>query len=80
MHRHIVTVSASRDQAILPVDFDVGFAIKEKVNYSLGSCCLYPSCVQVISRAVLYFTGDIFGDDDDFEDCEDEGEVEEDEY
>jgi len=51
------------DQAILAVDFDVGFAIKEKV----------------IPRAVLYFTGDIFGDDDDFEDCEDEDEEEEDE-
>merc|ERR1712032_1107380 len=51
------------DQATLAVDFDVGFAIKEKV----------------IPRAVLYFTGDIFGDDDeDFEDCEDEDSEEED--
>ena len=34
---------------------------------------------QVIPRAVLYFTGDIFGDDDeDFEDCEDEDTEEED--
>ena len=50
-------------QATLAVDFDVGFAIKEKV----------------IPRAVLYFTGDIFGDDDgDFEDCEDEDSEEED--
>merc|ERR1712112_794805 len=50
------------DQATLAVDFDVGFAIKEKV----------------IPRAVLYFTGDIFGDDDeDFEDCEDEDSEEE---
>jgi len=51
------------DQATLAVDFDVGFAIKEKV----------------IPRAVLYFTGDIFGDDDEeFEDCEDEDTEEED--
>lgn len=42
------------DAATLAVDFDVGFAIKEKV----------------IPRAVLYFTGEIFEDDDDFEDCE----------
>ena len=34
----------------------------------------------MIPRAVLYFTGDIFGDDDeeDFEDCEDEDTEEED--
>jgi len=52
------------DQATLAVDFDVGFAIKEKV----------------IPRAVLYFTGDIFGsdDDEDFEDCEDEDDEDED--
>jgi len=51
-------------QATLAVDFDVGFAIKEKV----------------IPRAVLYFTGDIFGsdDDEDFEDCEDEDDEDED--
>jgi nucleosome assembly protein 1-like 1 len=48
------------DQATLAVDFDVGFAIKEKI----------------IPRAVLYFTGEIFGDDDDFEDIEDEDEEE----
>jgi len=45
-------VDDSEDRAALAVDFDVGFAIKEKI----------------IPRAVLYFTGDIF-DDDDFEDC-----------
>ena len=67
------------DQAILAVDFDVGFAIKEKVNYFRVLFYLLYSCVQVIPRAVLYFTGDIFGDDDDFEDCEDEDEEEEDE-
>merc|ERR1712107_81339 len=51
-------------KATLAVDFDVGFAIKEKV----------------IPRAVLYFTGDIFGsdDDEDFEDCEDEDDEDED--
>ena len=33
----------------------------------------------MIPRAVLYFTGDIFGEDDeDFEDCEDEDSEEED--
>lgn len=47
------------DRAILAVDFDVGFAIKEKI----------------IPRAVMYFTGEIF-DDDEFEDCEDEDEEE----
>jgi len=51
------------DRATLGVDFDVGFAIKEKI----------------IPRAVLYFTGDIFGDDDDYEDCEDEDDDEEEE-
>ena len=36
--------------------------------------------IQVIPRAVLYFTGDIFGDDDeDFEDCEDEEDEDEEE-
>ena len=53
------------DRAVLAIDFDVGFAIKEKI----------------ILRAVLYFTGDIFEDDDEFEDCdtEDEEEDEDDE-
>jgi len=50
------------DQATLAMDFDVGFAIKEKI----------------IPRAVLYFTGEIFGDDEDFEDCDDEDEEDED--
>jgi len=51
------------DQGTLTVDFEVGFAIKEKV----------------VPRAVLYFTGEIFGDDEeDFEDCEDEDTEEED--
>ena len=37
--------------------------------------------LQVIPRAVLYFTGDIFGDDDeDFEDCEDEDSEEEEDW
>merc|ERR1712013_723204 len=49
------------DRAVLAVDFDVGFAIKEKV----------------ITRAVLYFTGEIF-DDDDFEDLDTEEEDDED--
>jgi len=53
---------SDEDKAVLAVDFDVGFAIKEKM----------------ISRAVLYFTGDIF-DDDDFEDCETEDENDDDE-
>jgi len=52
-------VDDSEDRAALAVDFDVGFAIKEKI----------------IPRAVLYFTGDIF-DDDDFEDCSSEEEDE----
>ena len=42
-------------------------------------CALLIRIFQVIPRAVLYFTGDIFGDDDeDFEDCEDEDSEEED--
>ena len=90
-------------QATLAVDFDVGFAIKEKVslqlwfhftqsvdlmeNLLLDMSCVILKChcailtriFQVIPRAVLYFTGDIFGDDDeDFEDCEDEDSEEED--
>jgi len=52
-------VDDSEDRAALAVDFDVGFAIKEKI----------------IPRAVLYFTGDIF-DDDDFEDCSSDEEEE----
>ena len=54
------------DRAVLAIDFDVGFAIKEKI----------------IPRAVLYFTGDLFEVDDEFEDCdteeEDDDEEEED--
>jgi len=50
------------DRAILAIDFDVGFAIKEKI----------------IPRAVLYFTGDLF-DDDEFEDCDTEEEDDDDE-
>jgi len=52
-------VDDTEDRAALAVDFDVGFAIKEKV----------------IPRAVLYFTGDIY-DDDDFEDCDSDEEEE----
>jgi nucleosome assembly protein 1-like 1 len=43
------------DAATLALDFDVGFAIKEKV----------------IPRAVLYFTGEAF-ENDDYDECEDE--------
>jgi len=52
------------DEAALAVDFEVGFAIKEKI----------------IPRAVLYFTGEIFDDDNDSEasDSEDEDPSEED--
>eukprot|EP00090_Calanus_glacialis_P031215 TRINITY_DN5125_c0_g1_i1.p1 TRINITY_DN5125_c0_g1~~TRINITY_DN5125_c0_g1_i1.p1 ORF type:complete len:336 (-),score=110.39 TRINITY_DN5125_c0_g1_i1:72-1079(-) len=50
------------NRAILAIDFDVGFAIKEKI----------------ITRAVLYFTGDLFEDDDEFEDCDTEEEDDED--
>jgi len=50
-------------RAILAIDFDVGFAIKEKI----------------IPRAVLYFTGELFDDDDDdFEDCDTEKEDDDD--
>jgi len=50
---------SDEDRATLAVDFDVGFAIKEKL----------------IPRAVLYYTGEAFEDDDeDFEDCETEEE------
>jgi len=45
---------STEDRAALALDFDVGFAIKEKL----------------IPRAVLYFTGEIFDDEDDFEDCD----------
>ena len=47
------------DAATLALDFDVGFAIKEKV----------------IPRAVLYFTGEAFeNDDDDYDEDEEEDE------
>jgi len=49
------------ERATLAIDFDVGFAIKEKL----------------IPRAVLYFTGEAF-EDDDFEDCDTEDESDED--
>jgi len=51
---------SGEDQALLAIDFDVGFAIKEKI----------------IPRAILYFTGEAF-DDDDFEDIDDEEDDEE---
>lgn len=52
------------DKATLAVDFDVGFALKEKI----------------IPRAVLYFTGDILEDEDEcFEDCEGDDDEEDDE-
>jgi len=51
------------DRATLAMDFDVGFAIKEKI----------------IPRAILYFTGEAFDDDDeDYEDCDTEDEDSED--
>ena len=68
-------------QATLAVDFDVGFAIKEKVNLFIAFFPFFKELsFQVIPRAVLYFTGDIFGsdDDEDFEDCEDEDDEDED--
>ena len=46
----------------LAIDFDVGFAIKEKI----------------IPRAVLYFTGEILEDDEDFEDIDSDETEEED--
>jgi len=50
---------SDEDRGTLARDFDVGFAIKEKI----------------IPRAVLYFTGEAFDDDDDeFEDCDTEDE------
>ena len=50
------------DRATLAIDFDVGFAIKEKL----------------IARAVLYFTGEFYVDDEDFEDCPEEEDESED--
>jgi len=43
---------SEEDRATLVLDYDVGFSIKEKL----------------IPRAVLYFTGEVFGDDSDYED------------
>ena len=40
---------SDENRATLAIDFDVGFAIKEKI----------------VPRAVLYFTGEILEDDDD---------------
>ena len=37
---------SDKDQALLAMDFDVGFAIKEKI----------------IPRAIFYFTGEVFDD------------------
>ena len=54
---------SDENRATLAIDFDVGFAIKEKI----------------IPRAVLYFTGDLLEDDEDFEDVDsDDTEEEED--
>jgi len=53
---------SEEDRALLSVDFDVGFSIKEKI----------------IPRAILYFTGDILEDDDQFEDCSDDDEEDDD--
>lgn len=51
------------DRAVIAMDFDVGFAIKEKV----------------IPRAVLYFTGEAFDEDDDeYEDVDTEADDESD--
>lgn len=53
--------ASDEERAILAMDFDVGFNIKEKI----------------IPRAVLYFTGEALDDDDDeFEDCDTEEESE----
>jgi len=52
---------SDEDRAVLAIDFDVGFAIKEKL----------------ITRGVLYFTGEVF--DDEFEDCDTEDESDEEE-
>jgi len=48
-------------RATLAIDFDVGFAIKEKI----------------VPRAVLYFTGEILEEDEEFEDIDDSDETEE---
>jgi len=50
------------NRATLAIDFDVGFAIKEKI----------------VPRAVLYFTGEILEDDEDFEDVDSDETEEED--
>jgi len=47
-------------RATLAIDFDVGFAIKEKI----------------VPRAVLYFTGEILEEDEEFEDIDDSDETE----
>merc|ERR1712098_274139 len=52
---------SDEDRSVLAIDFDVGFAIKEKL----------------ITRGVLYFTGEVF--DDEFEDCDTEDESDEEE-
>ena len=53
---------SDESRATLAIDFDVGFAIKEKI----------------IPRAVLYFTGDLLEDDEDFEDVDSDETEEED--
>ena len=53
---------SDENRATLAIDFDVGFAIKEKI----------------IPRAVLYFTGDLLEDDEDFEDVDSDETEEED--
>ena len=53
---------SDENRATLAIDFDVGFAIKEKI----------------IPRAVLYFTGDLLEDDEDFEDVDTDDTEEED--
>ena len=53
---------SDENRATLAIDFDVGFAIKEKI----------------IPRAVLYFTGDLLEDDEEFEDVDTDDTEEED--
>jgi len=53
---------SDENRATLASDFDVGFAIKEKI----------------VPRAVLYFTGEILEDDEDFEDVDSDATEEED--
>jgi nucleosome assembly protein 1-like 1 len=53
---------SDENRATLAIDFDVGFAIKEKI----------------VPRAVLYFTGEILEDDEDFEDVDSDETEEED--